>query len=100
MPKSRRVLITGSNRGIGLGTAIAYAERDDHVFAVCREPSPDLEGLDVEIVDDVELTDDHSVSVLRDRVGDEGIDVLICNAGINNDSPGLEDIDVDNLATA
>lgn len=98
MPKTQRVLVTGSNRGIGLGVVAAYAERGDHVFAVCRKASPELERLDVEIVDGIELTDSESVGTLRDRVGEEGLDVLICNAGINNDSPGLEDIDVDNLA--
>ena len=41
------VLITGSNRGIGLELAKQYAERGDHVLAACRNPAgaDDLQAL-------------------------------------------------------
>jgi NAD(P)-dependent dehydrogenase (short-subunit alcohol dehydrogenase family) len=96
--KRLRVLVTGSNRGLGLGLATAYAERGDHVLAVCRRTSPELAALGVQVIDGIELTDDDSMSRLRERVGPEGVDVLICNAGINKDSAGLDDINVGNLA--
>ena len=32
------VLITGSNRGVGLQLATQYAARGDHVYAGCRDP--------------------------------------------------------------
>jgi NAD(P)-dependent dehydrogenase (short-subunit alcohol dehydrogenase family) len=96
--KSLRVLVTGSNRGLGLGLAAAFAERGDHVFAVCRRSSRELAALNVEVIDGIELTVSGSVARLPDRVGPAGLDVLICNAGINKDSAGLDDIDVGNLA--
>lgn len=95
---SLRVLVTGSNRGLGLGLVSAYAERGDHVLAVCRQTSPELEALGVEVIDGIDLTDTDAVAQLSDRVGPQGVDALICNAGINKDSAGLDDIDVTNLA--
>jgi NAD(P)-dependent dehydrogenase (short-subunit alcohol dehydrogenase family) len=96
--KPLRVLVTGSNRGLGLGLASAFAERGDHVFAVCRRSSSELAAFPVEVIDGVELTDADTISSLPERVGPAGLDVLVCNAGINKDSAGLDDIDVGNLA--
>ena len=36
---SRRILITGANRGLGLEMARQLAERSDSVFATCRQPA-------------------------------------------------------------
>jgi NAD(P)-dependent dehydrogenase (short-subunit alcohol dehydrogenase family) len=94
-----RVLVTGSSRGLGLGFCTVLSRRGDRVLAVCREPTPELRELSgVEIVDNVELTDDAAVAALARRIGDGGIDGLICNAGINVDAARLEDIDVPALA--
>jgi NAD(P)-dependent dehydrogenase (short-subunit alcohol dehydrogenase family) len=70
------------------------------VYVACRRTSPELDQLDVEVLEGVDVSDDASVAGLRERVGEEGLDVLICNAGMNNDSPGLDDIVVDDLAVA
>jgi NAD(P)-dependent dehydrogenase (short-subunit alcohol dehydrogenase family) len=93
-----RVLVTGSNKGIGLGVVAAYAERGDTVFAACRASSPELDALGVRVVEGIELTSDAAVARLADAVAPEGIDVLVCNAAVNSDSPGLEDIEVARLA--
>lgn len=93
-----RTLVTGANRGIGLGLAAAYAERGDDVFAVCRRTSPELADLGVEVIDGVDLTDAAAIAQLPNRIGSGDLDVLICNAGINTDSPGLDDIEVSQLA--
>ncbi|MEV5848587.1 SDR family NAD(P)-dependent oxidoreductase [Streptomyces sp. NPDC051985] len=92
------VLITGCNTGIGLGTTAAFAERGDHVIAACLQTSPELSRLkNVTVVEGMDVTSDEAVAGLAEVVGPEGLDVLILNAGVNQDSPGLEDIDVARL---
>ncbi len=94
------VLITGCNTGIGLGMTSAFAERGDHVIAACLSTSPELSELEnVTVVEGIDVTDGAAVERLAKEVGPDGVDVLICNAGVNQDSPGLEDIDVDKLMT-
>jgi NAD(P)-dependent dehydrogenase (short-subunit alcohol dehydrogenase family) len=92
-----RVLVAGASRGIGLALCEAFAERGDHVIAAVRTSNPRLEELGVQVIDGIELTSDEAVSKLPAAVGPEGLDVLIYNAAINNDSLGLEDIDVEVL---
>ncbi len=96
---TRRILITGSNRGLGLGLCAAYAERGDHVLAACRRRSPELEALAVEIIEGVDLASDDTITRLPQAVGDEPLDAVIANAGVNLDSSGLLDIQVEQLAT-
>jgi NAD(P)-dependent dehydrogenase (short-subunit alcohol dehydrogenase family) len=95
-----RVLITGASRGLGLGLCEAFAERGDHVIAACRTPTPELEALGVQVADGIELTSDAAVGLLVDAVGSQPLDVLICNAAINNDAPALEQVKVGDLAAA
>ena len=76
------VLVTGSNRGIGLQLCKQFAERGDDVVAICREKTPDLSKLGVRIIDGVDVGNDASVGVLRQELGDLQIDILVNNAGI------------------
>jgi NAD(P)-dependent dehydrogenase (short-subunit alcohol dehydrogenase family) len=91
------VLVTGSNKGIGLGIVAAFAERGDQVYALCRKSSAELEELPVQVVSGIELTSDAAVSTLPSVVGPESLDVIVCNAGINHDTPDLEDIEIERL---
>jgi NAD(P)-dependent dehydrogenase (short-subunit alcohol dehydrogenase family) len=82
------VLITGSNRGIGLALARGYAAQGWNVLATCRRPAQaaDLRAL-AEAVPGVEIapldvTSDDDVAALADRWRDRAIDVLLNNAGI------------------
>jgi NAD(P)-dependent dehydrogenase (short-subunit alcohol dehydrogenase family) len=93
-----RIVVTGANKGIGLGICSAYAERGDSVVGICRAGSSELAELGATVVDGVDVTDDAAVARLPERVGPEAIDVLVCNAGINTDAPGLEEIEVSELA--
>jgi NAD(P)-dependent dehydrogenase (short-subunit alcohol dehydrogenase family) len=87
-----RVLITGANRGIGLGMVQAYLERDDvHIFATCRHPAQanDLKKLasahpEQLTIIQLELSDDASIKTTLDTVQDHvsGLDVLINNAAM------------------
>ena len=52
------VLVTGSNRGIGLALCRAFKERGDEVIATCRRSSPELEALGAEVITGVDVTSD------------------------------------------
>ena len=90
------VLITGTNRGIGLEYCRQLQARGDTVVAVCRTPSPELEGLGVRIEAGVDLTDGAAIADLVDRLGPLSIDGLILNAGLLERTT-LADLDVDSL---
>jgi len=87
----RRVLVTGTNRGLGIEFAHQLLARGDRVFATCRNPDgaqalaklcrshPDR--LHVLTLD---LCDEASISALAKQVGKltDALDVLINNAGV------------------
>ena len=83
------VLVTGSNRGIGLELVRQCAARGDHVIACCRDPAGATElaalaqasagAIDVRALD---VADADSVADLRIALGTRPIDVLINNAGV------------------
>ena len=82
------VLITGANRGIGLGFARSYAGDRWRVFATCRDPkaATDLRALadgskGAVTVHRLDVTSAADVSALAREVGGEQIDVLLNNAG-------------------
>lgn len=76
------VLITGSNRGIGLALCRAFKARGDDVIATCRQASPELERLGVEIVGGVDVTSDQAVVALALHLRGRRVDTLVLNAGI------------------
>lgn len=81
----KTIVITGTNRGIGLALAREYVTRGDRVIAVCRTVGEKLEALGVHILDGIDVTSDKDVRALPARlrdIGVEHIDVLINNAGI------------------
>lgn len=85
------VLITGANRGLGLGFATQYAGDGWHVIASCRSPrkSENLQQLagensQVEIVQ-MDVSDHSSVDTCAAQLAGQAIDVLINNAGIASD---------------
>lgn len=87
------VLITGTNRGIGLALVRAYQDRGDDVIACCRTPSDALAATGAR-VETVDVTSETDVAALASRLGDAKLDVLVNNAGIMRRG-GLDDLDVD-----
>ncbi len=90
------VCITGANRGIGLEMARQFSERGDQVVAACRTASEQLRRLGVEVVEGVDVTDEHSVGTLATALGDRRLDVLVNNAGILT-TESLENLDFDRI---
>lgn len=78
----KTVLVTGSNRGIGLALVRHYRDRGEHVIAVCRKPSEALESSGARIESGVDVSDAAAVEALAQRLADTRIDVLVLNAGI------------------
>ena len=91
-----RILITGTNRGIGLEMTRQAAAAGHHVTAACRKPDA-ADALN-------ELARNHdNITVIRMEVRDEdsvrdaaaahvgGLDLVVCNAGTLNARGGLTD---------
>lgn len=82
------VLITGSNRGIGLELARQYAGRGWGVIATCRTPekATALQALASEnravVIEVLDVTDFEQIDALAEKYRGVPIDVLINNAGI------------------
>lgn len=69
-----RIVITGANRGIGAALKSAYEARGDEVIGTSRAPDGDLVRCDV--------TDPGSLAGLAACVGEQPVDLLVCNAGV------------------
>lgn len=89
------VLITGANRGIGLGLTEHYLAQGAHVFACTRNPDGARElweqerdyGKRCQLVQ-LDVTDPRDIAALPQALGDRPVDLLINNAGMlpENDS--------------
>ena len=90
------VLITGSNRGIGLELCRQYHGRGDDVIAVCRTASPELSDLDVRVIDNIDVANGDDVEKLAGELAGIDLDVLLNNAGILR-SDTLDNVDFDSM---
>lgn len=93
------VLVTGSNRGIGLEFVRQFAADGWRVFATCRNPAraADLEALEGDIqVHALDIGDFAAIDRLAGALKDEPIDLLIANAAVYGpDDQSLGDVDFD-----
>lgn len=83
------VLITGANRGVGLALARQYVADGAEVIACCRDaanagPLKQLAASSrcVRIVQ-LDVADEASIASLKRALGNQPIDILINNAGVN-----------------
>jgi len=90
MPQT--IVLTGSNRGIGLALARAWHARGDEVVAVCRKASDQLRQLGVWCVEGIDVSHGKDVERLRDILGNARIDMLYHNAGIMHEE-NIETLD-------
>lgn len=93
MPTS---LVTGANRGIGLAICRQLVARGEQVIGVCRQPSPELEALDLRIEAGVDITDQTGIERLVRNLAGLPLDRLIQVAGLL-ESTSLETLDLDSL---
>ena len=88
------VLITGSNRGIGLALTKAYATAGWRVIATCRDPSRASELKELAtghpniVVETLDVTSEPSITALVERYRGKPIDVLVNNAGTSGNYAG------------
>ncbi|MSO65150.1 MAG: SDR family oxidoreductase [Alphaproteobacteria bacterium] len=85
------ILITGANRGIGLGIARLFVAKDWHVIATCRRPDRAealrtlaRQGPGQVTIHALEVGDLAAVDRLGETLRDARIDILLNNAGIMN----------------
>ncbi|MAJ30478.1 MAG: short-chain dehydrogenase [Gammaproteobacteria bacterium] len=88
------VLITGSNRGIGLEFTKQYLERGWTVIATARKPekAEDLRQLGIQYperlsIHQLDVTDNERIDALAKELVDQPIDLLLNNAGISGYIP-------------
>ncbi len=91
----QRILITGTNRGLGLELVKQYAEVGERVLATCRRPDDagDLQALakkhaNVTILG-LDVADDIQFAAFAETISahTDALDVLIHNAGMNARTP-------------
>ena len=80
------ILITGANRGIGAKLAQDYEAQGHTVLRTARNAEGHLP---------LDVTDPASVRALAERLKDQPIDLLICNAGVYLDKGHQIDSDYD-----
>ena len=91
------VLVTGSSRGIGLELCKQLNERGDRVIATCRQSTDALAAMDVEVMENIDVSDPKSLTLLSARLKERKIDWLINNAGVLQ-SFSLDDLDMSCIA--
>lgn len=86
-PKSPTVLVTGSNRGIGLEFARQYAEKGWRVIATVRDPkaATELQAIAAKhsnlTIEKLDVDDNAAIEALAAKYKGQPIDVLLNNAG-------------------
>ena len=80
------VVITGSNRGIGLELVRQFLKRGDTVHALCRRSSTELDQLSpsrsLAILQGIDVSAPDVAHKVLNHLGDSPIDILVQNAGI------------------
>lgn len=95
----RNILITGSNRGIGLELTKQFLSQGDQVFALCRKSSSELIHLKpTRIFEGMDVLNSNSIRDLPSKLLDTKIDILINNAGILIPD-NLQSLDEENVFT-
>lgn len=82
--KGKRVLVTGTDKGLGLALVKELVKHGAKVSGTCRHSSPELDavlaGADHQILTKVDVTSDEAVAKMAQEVSGP-VDILINNAG-------------------
>lgn len=91
---NKTILITGANRGIGLALTKLSLEQNFNVEACCRniEKSIELNNLSQKYnnlnISEMDVTKSESINEVSNHLK-KSIDILVCNAGLNNGKGNL-----------
>lgn len=93
------ILITGANRGLGLGMAKHAAQRGFTVIGTARDPNIAHELQKVAArVEQLDTSSRASIDAFAELLGDTPVDILVNNAGIFlHECDDIEHLDVDAL---
>ena len=84
--ESKKVIVTGGNRGIGKGIVLSLLEHGYHVLATSRDTKKfDISNPNLKLAD-LDVCDDESVSKFQEIVNKYDPDILINNAGVTKDN--------------
>ncbi|MDH3706780.1 MAG: SDR family NAD(P)-dependent oxidoreductase [Acidimicrobiia bacterium] len=91
---TKRVVITGANRGIGLALTGGLVRAGHRVFAGCRSPAgaDDLRTVAPDVIAPIEMSDPASIEAFARQADEQlgAVDLLINNAGIDARSAGCD----------
>jgi NAD(P)-dependent dehydrogenase (short-subunit alcohol dehydrogenase family) len=96
------VLITGANRGVGLGLVSIYAQAKMNVIACCRSPNKaiDLQSLADQYenvcIETCDVTNQAHINALAQKIK-VPIDILLLNAGVYGDIEKFGDVTKENM---
>ena len=88
---SKTLLVTGSNRGMGLEFVSQYAEKGWNVIATSRSPSDDNDLINLAKanpniqIEKMDVTNVSEILSLAEKYENQSIDLLINNAGMSGD---------------
>ena len=82
---SKTVVITGANRGIGFAMAKICKLRGDVVYGLCRQSSAQLNALNINVIENIDITTESGINKTKEAFKHINIDLLINNAGILRD---------------
>jgi NAD(P)-dependent dehydrogenase (short-subunit alcohol dehydrogenase family) len=111
MESKTTVLITGSNRGIGLGLLERFLAKPSHiVIAAVRNPGhstaqalhnlptgPDTQLIVVKIDASIEQDAHDAVAELQQKLGVAHLDIVIANAGVAYIYPTVADVKLEDI---
>jgi len=95
---NQTALVTGSNRGIGLEFCKQLKQKGFQVIATCRQRSKALEQLNIEIIENIDVSEQESLLSLANTLSGRKIDWLINNAGIAN-GIAMDALDKENISS-
>ena len=93
---TKTIVITGANRGIGYAMAKICQQRGDSVYALCRQSSPELDALNVSVVEQVDVSTQAGIDKAVSALNGITIDLLVNNAGILRNEQ-LSDLNKDTI---